>query len=158
MDAQQDGVLWILEAIHSYDTRELGVFRGCHFRTFLYHVLQSRFIDVLRRQRRRQALFRLGGYMSTWLSEPFAPQRDGSSVRSVSRDPEPDRGVERDEWTARLHQELDRIGGRARELWDLLVTGMRLREIAGTLDLSYDAAKRQRRKLIAHLRTWLGGE
>lgn len=57
-----------------------------------------------------------------------------------------------------LHQELDRLGGRARELWDLLVTGMRVREIAAARDLSYDAAKRQRRKLLAHLRACLGEE
>ena len=60
--------------------------------------------------------------------------------------------MEQDELMARLHQELDRLGGLARELWDLLVRGMRLREVAAALDLSYDAAKRQRRKLIAHLR------
>ena len=53
---------------------------------------------------------------------------------------------------ARLHQELGRLGGLAGELWDLLVRGMRLREIAAALGLSYDAAKRQRRKLIARLR------
>ena len=62
------------------------------------------------------------------------------------------------ELMARLQRELDRLGGRARELWDLLVRGMRLREIAAALDLSYDAAKRQRRKLIAHLRACLGEE
>jgi FixJ family two-component response regulator len=59
---------------------------------------------------------------------------------------------------ARLQRELDRLGGRARELWDLLVRGMRLREIAAALDLSYDAVKRQRRKLIAHLRACLSEE
>jgi FixJ family two-component response regulator len=66
--------------------------------------------------------------------------------------------MERDELMARLHQELDRLGGRARELWDLLVRGVGLREVAAALDLSYDAAKRQRRKLVAHLRACLGEE
>jgi DNA-binding CsgD family transcriptional regulator len=46
----------------------------------------------------------------------------------------------------------------ARELWDLLVRGMRLREIAAALGLSYDAAKRQRRRLIAHLKSRLSVE
>jgi DNA-binding CsgD family transcriptional regulator len=66
--------------------------------------------------------------------------------------------MERDELMARLHQELDRLGGRAHELWDLLVRGMRLREIAAALGLSYDAAKRQRRRLIAYLRSRVSEE
>jgi RNA polymerase sigma factor (sigma-70 family) len=66
--------------------------------------------------------------------------------------------MEHDELMARLHQELDRLGGRARELWELLERGMRLRQIAAALGLSYDAVKRRRRKLIAHLRANLGGE
>jgi RNA polymerase sigma factor (sigma-70 family) len=158
MDAQQDAVLWILEAIREYNTGQQFLPRGCRFRTFFYHVLLSRFIDFLRRQRRRQARLRLCEYTFGSLSSPPAPQRDGSSAGPESWGGEPQRGMERDELMARLHQELDRLGGCARELWDLLVRGMRLRKIAAALDLSYDAAKRQRRKLIAHLRACLGGE
>jgi RNA polymerase sigma factor (sigma-70 family) len=142
MDAQQDGVLWILEAIREYDTGQQLLRKGCRFRTYLYRVLLSRFIDVLRRKRRRQARLLLGGYASCSLRSPPAPQR----------------GTERDELMARLHRELERLGGRAPDLWDLLLMGMRLRAIAATLELSYDAAKRLRRKLIAHLRARLGGD
>jgi RNA polymerase sigma factor (sigma-70 family) len=158
MDAQQDAVLWILEAIREYNTDQHVTPRGCRFRTFLYHVLLSRFIDLLRRQGRRQARLRLGGYTFGSLSSPPAPRRDGSPAGPESRGGEPQRGVERDELIARLHQELDRLGGLARELWDLLTRGRRLREIAAALGLSYDAAKRLRRKLLAHLRACLGGE
>jgi RNA polymerase sigma factor (sigma-70 family) len=156
MDAQQDAVLWILEAIRQYNTEQQVMPQGCRFRTFLYHVLLSRFIDLLRR--RRQVRLRLGVYTFDSLSSPPAPQRDGSPARPESWDGEPQRRMERDELMARLHQELDRLGGRARGLWDLLVEGMRLREIAATLDMSYEAAKRQRRKLITHLRACLGQE
>jgi RNA polymerase sigma factor (sigma-70 family) len=142
MDAQQDGVLWILEAIREYNTGQQLMPQGCRFRTFLYRVLLSRFIDVLRGLRRRQARLRLGGYASCSPSSPPAPQR----------------GTERDEMMARLHQELERLGGLARDLGDLLLVGMRLREIAAALDLSYDTAKRLRRKVIAHLRARLGGD
>src|SRR5262249_51940683 len=150
MDAQQDAVLWILEAIREYNTGQQVMPRGCRFRSFLYQVLLSRFVDLLRRQRRRQARVRLGGYPFGSLSSPPAPHHDGSRAGPESWGGEPQRGMERDELMARLHQELDRLGGLARELWDLLVRGMRLRDIAAALDLSYDAAKRQRRKLIAH--------
>jgi RNA polymerase sigma factor (sigma-70 family) len=158
IDAQQDAVLWILEAIREYNTGQQFLSRGCRFRTFLYHVLLSRFIDLLRRLRRRQARLRLGGYTFGSLCSLPAPQREGKSAGPESWSGEPQRGLERDELMVRLHQELDRLGGRARELWDLLVRGMRLREIAAALNLSYDAAKRQRRKLVAHLRTNLGKE
>jgi RNA polymerase sigma factor (sigma-70 family) len=132
--------------------------RGCRFRTFFYHVLLSRFIDFLRRQGRRQARVRLGGYTFASLSSPPASRRNGCSAGPESWSGEPQRGMERDELLARLHQELDRLGGRARELWDLLVRGMRLREIAAALGLSYDAAKRRRRSLIAHLRSRVSEE
>jgi RNA polymerase sigma factor (sigma-70 family) len=158
MDAQQDAVLWILEAIREYNTGQHVMPRGCRFRTFLCQVLLARFIDFLRRQHRRQARLRLGGYTFGALSSPPAPQRDGSSAAPESCGGEPQRGIERDELMARLHQELDRLGGRARELWDLLSGGMRLREVAAVLDVSYDAAKRQRRKLIDHLSACLDEE
>jgi RNA polymerase sigma factor (sigma-70 family) len=158
LDAQQDAVLWILEAIREYNTGQQVMPRGCRFRTFLYRVLLARFIDLLRRQRRWQARLRFGGYTFGSLSSPSAPQRDDSSEGPESWGGRPQHGVERDELMARLHQELDRLGGLARELWDLLVRRMRLREIAAALDLSYDAGKRLRRKLIAHLRACLGEE
>src|SRR5262249_10012513 len=46
MDAQQDAVLWILEAIREYNTGQQVMPGGCRFRTFLYNVLLSRFIDL----------------------------------------------------------------------------------------------------------------
>jgi RNA polymerase sigma factor (sigma-70 family) len=158
MDAQQDAVLWILEAIREYNTRQHVLPQGCRFRTFLYRVLLSRFVDLLRRQRRRQARLRVGGYTFGSLGSPAALQRDGSSTGHEGRGSEPQRGMERDELMARLHHAVDRLGGHERELWELLVRGMRLREIAAAFHLSYDAVKRQRRKLIAHLSVWLGEE
>src|SRR5438874_7250843 len=59
-DALQDAVLWTLEAIRGYDTGQQVSPGGCRFRTFLSRVLRSRFIDSLRRQRRRQCRLRLG--------------------------------------------------------------------------------------------------
>jgi RNA polymerase sigma factor (sigma-70 family) len=156
MDAQQDAVLWILEAIRAYDTGQQFTPRGCHFRSFLYHVLLLRFTDLLRRRGRRQARLRIGGYTFGSLSLPSASQRNHAPASTPETwDGDPERGMERKELMARVEKELDRLGGRARQLWDLLMGGMRLRQIAAALDLSYDAVKRQRRKLIAHLRACL---
>jgi RNA polymerase sigma factor (sigma-70 family) len=158
LDAQQDAVLWILEAIREYNTGQHVIPRGCRFRTFLRHVLVSRFIDLLRRQRRRQAWFRLGGYRFGLLGSFPTAQRDERAPGLESWSGNPQHGLERDESMARLHQELDRLGGLAPLMWDLLARGMRLHEIAAALGLSYEAAKRRRRKLIAHLRACLAEE
>ena len=79
MDAQQDGVLWILEAIREYHTVQQVRPRGCRFRTFLYRVLLSRFSDLLRRQRRRQARLQLGACAFAGL--PSAPRPPPTAAR-----------------------------------------------------------------------------
>jgi RNA polymerase sigma factor (sigma-70 family) len=155
MDAHQDAVLWVLEAIREYDTGQQVLPRGCRFRTFLYHVLHSRFIDLLRRQRRLHARLRLSLSTIGSLKSYTTPRHNGTSAGPENSGGELLRGMERDELMACLHQEVDRLGGLARELWNLLVKGTGLREIATALNLSYDAAKRQRRKLIARLRACL---
>jgi RNA polymerase sigma factor (sigma-70 family) len=158
MDAQQDAVLWIMEAIQQYRTDEQVKPRGCRFRTFLYRVLLSRFADSLRSRRRRQARLRLGGSTFFWPGQPLTPHSHGSPAGPEGGGGDPQRGMEQDELMTRLRQELDRLGGLVRRLWDLLVSGMRLREIAAALDMSYAAAKRHRRKLITHLKACLGKE
>jgi RNA polymerase sigma factor (sigma-70 family) len=158
MDAQQDAVLWIMEAIQQYRTDEQVKPRGCRFRTFLYRVLLSRFADSLRSRRRRQARLRLGGYTFFWPGQPTPPHSHGGPAGLAGGGGDPQRGMEQDELMSRLRQELERLGGLARELWDLLVRGVRLRDIARTLELSYDAVKRHRRALLARLRACLGKE
>src|SRR5262245_30571334 len=156
MDAQQDAVLWIMEAIRQYRTEEQVKPRGCRFRTFLYRVLLSRLADSLRHRRRQQARLRFGGYTFPWPGQPPVPQDHGGPVHAGNGSGDPQHAMEQDELMTRLRQELERLGGLARALWDLLVRGVRLRDIALTLDLSYDAVKRHRRALLARLRACLG--
>ena len=156
MDAQQDAVLWIMEAIRQYRTEEQGKPRGCRFRTFLYRVLLSRLADSLRHRRRQQARLRFGGYTFLWPGQAQVPQHHGDPGYAGNGGGDPQREMEQDELRTRLRQELERLGGLARELWDLLVRGVRLRDIARTLDLSYEAVKRHRRALLARLRACLG--
>src|SRR5262249_50289344 len=116
MDAQQDAVLWILEAIREYNTVQQFMPRGCRFRTFFYQVLLSRFIDFLRRQGRRQSRVRLGGYTFASLSSPPESRRNGSSAGPESWGGGPPRGVERGELVAWVHPGLDLLCGPARDL------------------------------------------
>jgi FixJ family two-component response regulator len=52
---------------------------------------------------------------------------------------------------------LEKLDGRRRKLWDLMATGMRLREVANELAISYETAKRERRKLLHWFRIHLRG-
>jgi RNA polymerase sigma factor (sigma-70 family) len=142
-DAQQEAVLWIIEAIRRYRAEEHARPEGCHFRSFLHRVLSARFIDFLRRHRRRlRRHFPLEG---------MRPERlTGGETEGLIR------GVEEDELRASLLGELARLDEPTRRLWDLLAGGAPLREAARLLDLSYDAAKRRRRLLLAKLRASLG--
>jgi FixJ family two-component response regulator len=53
---------------------------------------------------------------------------------------------------------LERLEEKQRALWQELAAGKKLRQIACEQGLSYDAVKRRRRKLLAHLskvvRSW----
>jgi RNA polymerase sigma factor (sigma-70 family) len=156
LDALQNAVLWILEAIRKYRTAESVRPQGCGFRTFLYRVLSSRLVDFFRHCRRLQNHFPLAGGGVSGLSRgPDGRHGEGD----VALDgPDPVASAEEGEVQARLSKELGWLAEAERGLWDLLVAGTPLREAAAVLGISYDAAKRQRRKLIAHLRTCLGKE
>jgi RNA polymerase sigma factor (sigma-70 family) len=141
-DVQQEAVLWIVEAIRHYRAEEHARPKGCHFRSFLHRVLRARFIDFLRHRRRLRRHFPLVGARP---ERPTGGETEG-----------PVRGVEEDELRASLLGELGRLDGPTRRLWDLLAGGAPLREAARVLNLSYDAAKRRRRRLFAKLRASLG--
>jgi RNA polymerase sigma factor (sigma-70 family) len=149
-DAQQEAVLWTLEAIQHYRTEEQVKPQGCHFRSFLHRVLTARFIDFLRHQRCRESHFPLLGEVNS---------AGTGSVRLTIADAfaDPLALMERGELRARLERELDRLSPLARRLWDLLAQGVPLRRAAAALGLSYDAAKRRRRKLLARLKSSLTG-
>jgi RNA polymerase sigma factor (sigma-70 family) len=146
-DAQQEAVLWTLEAIRRYRTQEQGKVQGCHFRSFLHRVLTARFIDFVRHQRRQQTHFPLFGEVGA----------AGTPV--CLADPDDLAGplalMEKGELRARLERELERLDPSARRLWDLMARGEPLRRAALALAISYDAAKRRRRKLLARLKSSL---
>jgi RNA polymerase sigma factor (sigma-70 family) len=157
-DAQQDAVLWIVEAIDQYRTSEHITPGGCHFRSFLYRVLAARFIDFLRHRdylRRRfpptAVVFLLGKCATD------GRRHRGSQEGENSNGGEVPAGVEEGELRSRLAQELDQVGAVDRLLWDLLAAGTPLKRAALALNLSYDAVKRRRQKLIVHLRISLVG-
>jgi RNA polymerase sigma factor (sigma-70 family) len=141
-DAEQDAVLWALEAIRRYRTDEFVKPGGCQFRSFLHRVVSSRLVDFSRRLQLRK----------------HAP-REAVGAACASR-PQDEQEASPPEWLeeetrASLDQALARLGKADRGLWDLLAVGTALRRAASALGLSYDAAKRRRRKLFARLRASL---
>jgi RNA polymerase sigma factor (sigma-70 family) len=154
-DAQQDAILWTLEAIQRYRTDEYIKPGGCHFRSFLQRVMDARCIDFLRRLQRFRSHFPLtGGALSAPRTSLHGKQHPHHGATPGERAEEVQEAQEQ-ELRAQLLQHLDHLDGRARQLWDLLAQGMPLRRIAVALNYSYDTAKRQRRKLLADLRSSL---
>jgi RNA polymerase sigma factor (sigma-70 family) len=154
-DAQQDAILWLLEAIRRYRTDEYIKPGGCHFRSFLHRVLDARCIDFLRRLQHSRNHFPLtGGALP-------ASSTSSNGKHHRHNGPTPGEGADAVQEAqepalrARLLQQLAQLDGPARRLWDMLAEGVPLRKIAVVLNVSYDTAKRRRRKLLANLRSSL---
>ena len=148
-DAEQEAVFWMLEGIARYNTLELARPKRRRFRTFLYTRVGSRFIDFVRRIRRRERHFACLVRFS--LEGHFAIGRIRSRKHGRPGQDNPASALEREENHMRLERALDCLDEEARRLWERLASGMRLRDIARRQGISYPQAKRQRRKLLAKL-------
>jgi RNA polymerase sigma factor (sigma-70 family) len=144
-DARQNAVLSLAEAIRCYDTLQVGRCGGCTFRTFLLRVVSARFLDFLRRLGR----MRQHCQSSADLAEAPVPDRCGDLRTPCWSDP--GGAAQCREEQARLERALAGLDAGARCLWERLAVGTPLRVAARELGLSYDAAKRARRKLLAAL-------
>src|SRR5262249_42799268 len=142
-DAEQEAVFWMLEAIARYNTLELARPKRRRFRTYLYRLVPYRFIDFVRPipRRERHFVFPVRPSLDRHsASRRFSSRRYGRRGRD---NPAP--ALERKEDQMRLQRALDRLDEEARRLWERLASGMRLRDIARQLGMSYPQAKRQRR-------------
>ena len=148
-DAEQEAVFWMLEGIARYNTLELARPKGRRFRIFLYTVVGCRFIDLVRRIRRRERHFACRVRFS--LEGHFVIGRISSRKYGRPGQDNPASALEREENQMRLQRALDRLDEEARSLWECLASGMRLRDIARQQGISYSQAKRRRRKLLVKL-------
>jgi RNA polymerase sigma factor (sigma-70 family) len=149
-DARQNAVLSLAEAIRCYDTLQLGLRGGCHFRTFLLRVVSARYLDFLRRLRRPGRPC----HSAAALAEVPVPARGGPGSHGWG---DPVGTAEGHEAQARLERALGRLDAGARRLWERLAGGTPLRAVARELGVSYDVAKRARRRLLAALAAQLRG-
>jgi RNA polymerase sigma factor (sigma-70 family) len=142
-DARQNAVFWVVEAINKYDTRQIGKPQGCSFRSFIHRVLVARFKDFAKHLRRVDR-----HYDRTARAEAEEPTPDDSDIAQD----DPALVAEAQESIHRLQTTLRGLDVESLRLWSLMAEGHNLRQIAGELGMSYDSAKRRRRKLIEQLK------
>jgi RNA polymerase sigma factor (sigma-70 family) len=142
-DARQSAVFWTIEAITKYDTRQIGKPRGCSFRSFVYRVLIARFKDYTKHLRRVE------GHYDRTLRSTGA---DSSSIDVDQKLKDPSTIAEARESMNLLRQTLLCLDSESERMWRLLAEGNSLRTIATEIGISYDSAKRRRRKLIEQLK------
>jgi len=154
-DAKQNAVFALLEAIAGYNTLEMVKPGGCRFRSYGRLVTTRRFWNFVKQIRLRQQRYhgsaRMDGHTA---AEPKQDSsEDYASYLRNERISDPADVAVRQEVLGRLSQVLERLEKKQRALWQELAAGKKLRQIACEQGLSYDAVKRQRRKLLAHLST-----
>jgi RNA polymerase sigma factor (sigma-70 family) len=142
-DARQDAVFGVLKAIARYDTRLLGKAQRCPFRAFLRRVLIDRVKDFVK------LLWRY--------NVRYGRRADAEGWPHAGRDSDPVRAAASNELMGRFREAVAQLDATQRRLVDGLIAGRRLRAIAGYLQISYDAAKRRRRRLRQELASRLCG-
>jgi RNA polymerase sigma factor (sigma-70 family) len=157
-DARQTAVFALCEAIAGYNTFEMVKPGGCRFRTYGRLVTTRRFWNFVKQIRRLRKRYRCSAHVD---GNGAAQSRQGGSETCAcswrnQRSSDPADAAARQETLGRLNQALARLEPKLRSLGHDLAAGEKLREIASKRGISYDAVKRQRRKLLAQLRTELG--
>jgi RNA polymerase sigma factor (sigma-70 family) len=152
-DAQQNAVFALCEAIAGYDTLEMVKPAGCRFRSFARLVTTRRFWDFVKHVRRLRHRFHWRALADANGSAAQVQHRSQARATSLPPDRLDDaaEAAAHQEDRRRLQELLDCLDGEMRALWQELASGKKLRQISDEWGLSYDAVKRQRRKLLTHI-------
>jgi RNA polymerase sigma factor (sigma-70 family) len=156
-DAQQNAVFSVLEAISGYKTPEMVRPGGCSFRSFLKIVLGARFRDFTKHLKRVERHYDRSSRAGRGLEEEDVARNKVQEPHAwLEKSNDPAEVVAWQEALARLHTVLENLDESVLRLWKALAAGVHLRQIAQDLGISYDSAKRQRRRLLAELASRLG--
>jgi RNA polymerase sigma factor (sigma-70 family) len=149
-DAQQDAVFGIIKAIHRFDARRVREGKRPCFRSFLHRILSDRFKDFVKQLRRSKT-------RAAYRVPPAGASESGVKGRSPDDWADPERGsdpeamAESNEVHVLFWEAVQNLNGAEHSLVSALLSGRRLRQISGELEISYDAAKRLRRRLRKRL-------
>jgi RNA polymerase sigma factor (sigma-70 family) len=155
-DAKQNAVFALFEAIARYNTLEMVRPGGCRFRSYGRLVTMRRFWDFVKQIRRLQKRYHCAARADgNAAAEPIEAGRGkyASNLLHQRINDDPGDAAARQELLGKLSQVLERLEEQERALWQELLAGKKLRQIACELGIGYDAVRRQRRKLLAHLST-----
>jgi RNA polymerase sigma factor (sigma-70 family) len=156
-DAQQNAVFSVLEAISTYKTQQMNRPGGCRFRSFLKIVLTGRFRDFVKHLKRVECHFDRSAQAS---HDPDCkdglPNKKRMPQAWIEKRSDPADAAVWQEALARLNTVLENLDENVLRLWKALAAGTHLRQIARDLGVSYDSAKRRRRRLLAELASQLG--
>jgi RNA polymerase sigma factor (sigma-70 family) len=158
-DAKQNAVFALFEAIAGYNTLEMVKPGGCRFRSYGRLVTMRRFWDFVKQIHRLQKRYHCSARADgNAAAEPNEGGRGNYASNLLhQRINDPGDAAARQEVLEKLSQVLERLEEQERALWQELLAGKKLRQIACELGICYDAVRRQRRKLLAHLRTAVRG-
>ena len=139
-DAAQDAIFAIIRATERYDNS-----KGCTFKTFLHRVVSDRFKDFVKRECRARKW--------TGCSQEVDDQPQGANRYSTdaAHDDNPLWKSHWNEMCSRLGSFVDQLEVRSRNFLTALLAGTSLRAAGEHAGLSYDQAKRMRRKLRVEL-------
>ncbi|MEO8498077.1 MAG: hypothetical protein ABI614_23675 [Planctomycetota bacterium] len=150
-DARQEAVLWLLDAIRSYRFAGHRKLRPQRMKAFLRSKLKramSNFVRGLRRQAR----------IATACRSSDDPLCVALWNRSIRRNLTPDPAVQcaEDDLQETVRRAIAALGSDCGQLFEILLNGGNLREAAGTLHITYHAARVRRVRIdraLAPLRT-----
>jgi RNA polymerase sigma factor (sigma-70 family) len=151
-DMRQAAVLWFIDAIKTFDPRRLDTHPDLTFRTHWKRNVGLRLLDFLRRLRRDERRIDRSAEADYWL--------DGAPERILGRawTEAADEQVAWEDYVWRVGQILVEHSEKEQRLWRLVAEGDSLRRVARKLGISYDAAKRCRRALLAALARHMSDE
>jgi RNA polymerase sigma factor (sigma-70 family) len=141
-DAQEEGVLWLEEAIERYDVNPHA--RTRPFGSSLDWLLEKRLSDYVRGYRRREKHFNRWPEGEPGLESATA-QRAGQKVATISRrktELDPAREADDHEFRGRLNGFLAELDENFRHLWECMQRGRKLAWVCTDLGISVSTAKR----------------
>ncbi len=154
-DAQQEAVIWMIEAFDRYDTSRLIADDGRGFRSFLYGVLVTRFSNYARGRRRHARHFDRATQLATDAAEDATvdDRRDARRrVTPVAPQGSPGDVVEMRETMERLNGAIARLEPTDRRILELVTSGKKYREEAEELDLTPAVVNHRWREVRRRLR------
>jgi RNA polymerase sigma factor (sigma-70 family) len=156
-DAEQNGVLNLFKAIEHYDTLEIAKPRGRTFRSFSYQVLLNGFQDYVKHYRRVERHYDRSMKAARALADGTNSPRVGQSQENQTNT-DPATAAECHEFVEKWSSVIRQFDRNAREIYEAILSGKKLKELAAEWGKSRATAQRRKGKFLANLATRMKAE